>query len=596
MKDKKLIWYLYPSYLLVIFISLSLLLLYSVNAFKTFYFNQTTNDLRARTILIETQVLPYFKHKDFEKLNLLLTSQGNSIQTRFTLIDPNGVVIVDSEENPNKMNNHSNRPEIRDAMKGKESTEIRYSNTLNTKMLYFAKPVLYNGQTIGIIRSSIPINLLDIVLKKLKNQMLFWGLIISLFSGIIGFFVSKKISAPIIELTEGADQFSKGNFDFKIALPKTHEFKKLAIAFNHMSAQLKERMHVILKQSNEKETILANMIEGVITINTQGQITTINQAAKHYFHIKNNNVLGTSIFEIIKNEDLQNVITHSLSSKIVIETDIRLNSPEEKFFQVHGISLKDSFQNITGAMIVLHDVTRIKKLEDVRREFVSNVSHELKTPITLIKGFLETLLHGASDVKEEREEFLAIISKHTNRLDEIIEDLLELSRIEQANEKNIIDIENTEMNSVINNAIHACKTKADIKKITLNFNNTHPCYASINCSLIEQAMINLIDNAIKYSPIKSEINIDLAQTNTQTIILVKDQGVGIPKDHLPHLFERFYRVDKSRSRDLGGTGLGLSIVKHIAQAHNGNVIVESIEGKGSCFTISIPTISMTISA
>ncbi|RAP38918.1 PAS domain-containing sensor histidine kinase [Candidatus Marinamargulisbacteria bacterium SCGC AAA071-K20] len=590
MKEKKLIWQLYPSYLLVIFITLILLLTYTSSAFKTFYINQTTKDLRARTVLIEKQVTPYFKSQDFNKLTLLISEQGKEITTRFTIVDAKGNVLSDSDENPEKMDNHASRPEIAQALSDKWGMATRYSRTLQTKMLYIAKPIKQNNQVIGVVRSSISINELDNTLRGLIEKMVLWGILISIFSAMIGFFVSRKISGPIKDFSKGADELSNGNFDFQLPVPKIQEFRQLAEAFNNMSFQLKDRMQTIINHSSEKEAILSNMVEGIITVDKESNITTMNQAAKHYFHIEKEAVVGHSINEIIRHTTIQKVIQKALITQELIEEDIALTHPQELFLHVHGMCLTNANEECVGALIVLHNLTRIRKLENMRKNFVANVSHELKTPITLIKGFLETLFRGALDDKKEREEFLTIIQEHTIRLEAIIEDLLSLSRIEQENENNLIETDNESLNEVIEKAISSCQKKATNKEISIVFNSSKKLNAKINFSLIEQALINLIDNAIKYSPAKSQIEIVLTQSPSENTITVIDQGCGIPKKHIPHLFERFYRVDNARSRELGGTGLGLAIVKHIAESHKGIASLKSAEGKGSQFSIHIPII------
>ncbi len=478
MTGKRLIWQLYPSYVLVVVVTLTLVLMYATNAFESFYLHQTTVNLKAQTSLIETQILPYVDGKSFDHLGVFLSKQSKLSNSRLTVIDNQGAILADSDESPENMDNHLNRPEIIQALTHNWGSSIRYSDTLHTKMMYIAKPIVSHGQLVGIIRSSLPINDLDIALWTLKKKIILWGILISIFSALLGFFVSKTIRAPLQSLTEGAEQFSEGNFDFRLDIPKTKEFRTLAEALNTMAFQLNDRMTTIMKQSKEKEA-----------------------------------------------------------------------------------------------------------LESVRKEFVANVSHELKTPVTLIKGFLETLISGAGDDKAERDEFLSIIQTHTHRLEAIIEDLLRLSSLEQDTNPEPIIMSKSSLNSVIKKAMLACQKLAVSKDIKFIFKSSVTIYVSINRSLMQQALINIIDNAIKYSPHHSTVTISLSQLHKEVSISIEDQGCGIPEEHIPHLFERFYRVDRARSRDVGGTGLGLAIVKHIMQVHNGFVSIDSIEGKGSVFTL-----------
>jgi len=591
MREKKLIRQLYPSYLLVIFLTLIPLLLFTSNTFKSFYKRQTTKDLKAITLLMETQVLPHLKTKQPQQLQTLTHELGQKIDVRFTVIALNGRVLADSEKHPKHLDNHANRPEIIQALTENWGSSMRYSHSLQTHMLYVAKPLKNKqGQNIGVLRSALPLDDINKTLTTLTKELTLWGAILSLFSALIGFFVSRKLTAPINELANGAEQLSDGNLGFQLSIPKTKELKKLAIAFNHMSVQLKDRLEASIAQTQEKEAILANMVEGIITVDKNGAITTMNQATKTYFLIDDQPVIGKSLPEVIRHSKLNTITKDALKTPKLLQENITLRHPKELYLHVHAIRMVDTRQNCIGAIVVLHNITHLQKLENMRKNFVANVSHELKTPITLIKGFLETLLSGDLDNKDDNREFLNIIQDHACRLETIIDDLLSLSRIEQEHKNSSIEMHPETINKVIDSAITSCQKNADEKNITLLFKPTEHLNSTLNVSLLEQALINLIDNAIKYSPAHSSINIELYKTKTEHIISITDQGPGIPENHIPHIFERFYRVDAARSREVGGTGLGLSIVKHIVESHNGSVSVESSVGKGSRFSINLPII------
>jgi len=282
---------------------------------------------------------------------------------------------------------------------------------------------------------------------------------------------------------------------------------------------------------------------------------------------------------------LQWFVTRALAALEPIEGEITIHGDEPRFLQAHGTTLKDHLGKAFGVLIVVHDVTRLRKLENARRDFVGNVAHELKTPITSIKGFAETLLEGAISDPEHAGEFLKIIGRQADRLGAIIEDLLSLSRIEQETEQGKIHLVGRKIKGVLRAAIQACNARAGEKEITVDLDCPDDLRARVNGPLLEQALINLIDNAVKYSGPGSSVKVTAGPENSQVVVKVADQGVGIPKEHLPRLFERFYRVDPSRSRKVGGTGLGLAIVKHIAQAHGGKVAVESTPGQGSAFSL-----------
>ena len=286
--------------------------------------------------------------------------------------------------------------------------------------------------------------------------------------------------------------------------------------------------------------------------------------------------------------DLHQIVLDALSSDKPVEGEIILRNHSDRYIQTHGSALRDSEGKNVGVVVVLNDTTHLRRLEKLRSDFVANVSHELKTPITSIKGFVETLQEGAINDPEDAVRFLGIVAKQTDRLNAIIEDLLSLSRIEQDSGNAKIPLNMTAIENVLQLAVEVCGDKAKSKQIRLELNCPKELIAKINAPLLEQAIVNLVDNAIKYSDPGREIHIEAAKNHSEVFIRVRDEGCGIAEDHLDRIFERFYRVDKARSRDMGGTGLGLSIVKHIAKTHQGNVTVESTPQVGSTFTLHLP--------
>lgn len=285
---------------------------------------------------------------------------------------------------------------------------------------------------------------------------------------------------------------------------------------------------------------------------------------------------------------MQQFVKEALSSHDPIEKDILISPEHDVLLNCHASILKDSKDRQIGVIVVLNDVTRLRRLENIRREFVANVSHEIKTPITAIKGFVETLIDGAAQNPEDSVRFLNIIETHVNRLEAILDDLLSLSRVEQGAEKQDLELVDSRLQEIITTAIEICGDRAEAGKIGIEVSCPEQIWAEVNPPLLEQAVVNLLDNAIKYSPEGSVIRVHVSKDDSEIRIAVQDQGCGIAKKHVPRVFERFYRMDKVRSRQLGGTGLGLAIVKHIAEVHAGRVSVESTPGKGSTFTIHLP--------
>jgi two-component system phosphate regulon sensor histidine kinase PhoR len=357
---------------------------------------------------------------------------------------------------------------------------------------------------------------------------------------------------------------------------------------NSMAEQLDDRIRTVVNQRNEFEAVLSSMVEGVLAFDTEENLLSLNQSASDLLGVQEEAVLNRPIQEVIRNSALQRFVSKTLASMEPVEDEISLYNGGERNLQAHGTPLTDVSGIRIGALVVLNDVTNIRRLENIRREFVANASHEIRTPITSIKGFVETLLDGALEDRETAQRFLGIIGKHSDRLNAIVEDLLSLSKIEMEAETGQVYLEEGRIVDVLEEAVEACHTGIEEKRITVRIDCPGNLICRINSSLLVQALINLIDNAVKFSEEGGTVTIACKAAAGGIAISVKDEGVGIGSTHIPRLFERFYRVDKARSRTLGGTGLGLAIVKHIAQVHNGEVTVTSAPGQGSTFTITLP--------
>jgi two-component system phosphate regulon sensor histidine kinase PhoR len=331
--------------------------------------------------------------------------------------------------------------------------------------------------------------------------------------------------------------------------------------------------------------------EKILVVEDEEDILSLNRAAAKLLGVPNGFASGQPVAMVMRNTRLQEFVKKALASSETVEQDIVFHRGEsEQVLHMIGTALRDSKQTPIGAVIVLNDVTRLKRLETMRRDFVANVSHELKTPITSIKGFVETLLSGAMDKPEDNKRFLEIVAGQADRLNAIIDDLLSLSQLEQDAEKAKIVIEEIGLKPVLEMAIQACASKASKKTVRVDLDCPESVTARINPQLFEQAVVNLVDNAIKYSLPSTQVRVDVSVGEGGITVAVTDEGRGIEKEHFPRLFERFYRVDRDRSREMGGTGLGLAIVKHIAQVHGGSVSVDSSVGKGSTFRIHLPAI------
>lgn len=586
MHKKRLLWRLFPSYLLITLISLICITFYFSEFQKKLYINNLSNDLQTKTKILAEN----FVYQDNELSSKIIDKIAADSELRITLIDIHGNVIKDSNKDAFSLDNHSKRPEIIAAINSQTSVNIRYSDTSHQQMIYAASPIVKEGKIKGIIRVSLPLKSIHSHLNSLYKNVILAGVLIALLAAIISHYISKKLSEPIEKLEEGAMRFAKGDLKCRLSVPGYQEISGLAEAMNQMASQLDDRIRIVTEQKNEQEAVFSSMFEGVIAVDIDECIIHMNEAAARLIGISADEAQGCRIHEIIQNTDLQYLIDKALTSLKPVEGDITLSYKDNlKYIQVHSTVWRDIKGNSIGAVVVLNDVTRLRKLEAIRKDFVANVSHELKTPITSIKGFVETILDGAIEDKEDTERFLNIIKKHVNRLTAIIEDLLSLSRLEQESGTAEIYLEETNMADVLKNAISACILKSESKGINIKLQCNPDIYANLNISLFEQAIINLIENSIKYSETQKDVIVSATKKDKRICVEVRDYGAGIAEEHLTRLFERFYRVDKARSRKMGGTGLGLAIVKHIAGLHGGYVEVKSKIGEGSSFFVNLPS-------
>jgi two-component system phosphate regulon sensor histidine kinase PhoR len=579
---------LFFSYLLIAFVSLLAVTWYASHSMRHFFLQHIEGDLEARARLFENQLVERLEPLDAEGIDRLCKDMGRSAETRITVILPSGKVVGDSDENPEKMDNHMDRPEILEAFSLGRGTSRRHSVTLEQSMMYVALPLKKDTRTVGVVRTSMSADSIDEALGRIQLRIFLGGFIMAAFAAALSFIISHRIKRPIDEIKRGAERFAGGDFQFRLPASDMEELAGLSETMNQMAGELQERINTITAQRNELEAVLSSMVEGVLAVDMEERIISMNDAAAQIFRCDPSDAEGRSIQEVVRHSELQKFVGDALSSETPVEKDVVLYAAEEQILNGLGTALRDAQGKREGALIVLNDVTRLRRLENIRRDFVANVSHEIKTPITAIKGFVETLRDGASKNHKDAQRFLEIIDKHVDRLEAIIEDLLSLSRIERQTEREEILLQEGSIKDVLQTAIQVCQVKAAPKQIRLDLSCDETLKAKINPALLEQAVVNLLDNAIKYSDPESAVAVSATTEDHEVLIAVADHGSGIEKRHIHRLFERFYRVDRARSRKLGGTGLGLAIVKHIIQAHGGRVSVESRPGKGSTFTLHLP--------
>ncbi len=403
------------------------------------------------------------------------------------------------------------------------------------------------------------------------------------------------ISRSIRDLRRGADRFAGGDLSKRIAVKGPLQLAALAESLNLMASQLADRLSTVIRQRNELGAVHSSMVEGVLAIDREQNILSLNRAAAAMLSLDATSAIGRSIYEAVRNAELQQVIQQTLDKGAAVAGEMTLNEPSEnpdepgeRTIQLQSALLRDDDGQRIGLVLVLHDVTQLRRLESVRRDFVSNVSHEVKTPVSAIKAAVETLRDLPDHEGEDAQRFLQIISRQSDRLAAIVDDLLSLARIEQAGGESLNDARPVRLWPVIAAAIETCQSGADAKQIHIHTECAGDIRALVSEQLLAQAIVNLIDNAVKYSDAGTSVLVCCEVDEGEAVISVTDQGRGIEPKHLPRVFERFYRTDKARSRELGGTGLGLSIVKHIAEAQGGRVSVDSTPGAGSTFRVHLP--------
>ncbi len=589
-KRKTLFWKLYPSFLIISFISLLAIVMIALWSFKSFYYQERADDLEIRAKILMPEFSRLLLLKNYQEIQDKAQKLGDDSSTRITIILPSGKIVGDNKKDPATMDNHKNRPEVEQASLNGKGLSIRYGYTLAIESMYFAIPITEKNKMIGILRTSTPLNTLQSALWGIYYNVALGFFILILITAIASWWMSKSLVRPLEVMKVQAQRLAKGDFSSRVQLSSNDslESEQLGQAFNEIAIELNQRIEIILNQKNEQDAVFSSMVEGVIAVDNKENILRVNQAAYSILNISEEKIEGEKLKHVIENTELQDLILFALKQDTPVGQEIIVHNEVEQVLYAQSAPLLDIHKNKCGTLVVFNDITQLKEFELQRKEFVANVSHELRTPLTAIQGLSETLIEFPDLDQEKKSGFMEIIHTHSIRLEGIIENLLTLSKIEKETEVDEIELVNESILPALSNAIFLCKDKALKRNINIILNKFDDISFEHNSSLIEQAIINLLNNAIKYSDGNSEIKLTVLKEDESIKISVEDKGHGIPEEHLSRLFERFYRVDKARSRELGGTGLGLSIVKHIALAHKGNVTVKSEINKGSVFSITLP--------
>ena len=544
------------------------------DAFHDLYQQTLSDDLKSLAFTLQDSVAQSMERGNPDSLDGIIKHLGKQLRTRITVIDPKGIVLADSDENPRAMENHRNRPEVREALEGRIGRSTRFSSTTNQEAVYVAIPLGPEGTPKGVLRVSLFLR--DSRFPPgLTARMVRIGLLLSFLALIAAFLISRSISRPIKDLTAASERLAAGDFDTRVFLQRNDEFRSLADTFNSMSREIKTAFEGLNRQRAELESIIDSLKEGLIVINKRGEIVYCNESLKSIIG-RESIAEGELYWEALGQPQFMELVEKARSGRINPLEEVEIDG---KAFLCSATGVKSEDEIV----LVLHDITSMKELERIKRDLVSSVSHELRTPLTSIKGFAETL---EEEVDEKNRHYVEIIRRNTDRLNNIVRDLLLLSQMEEAGAE--IEVEQVDLKGLAEQTVRIFDGQAKEKGLGLKL-EIEPDLPAIPADpfKIEQILINLLDNAIKYTD-RGEVRLFLHREDRSVVIEVHDTGIGIPKSKVSRIFERFYVVDKSRSRQTGGTGLGLSIVKHIVLLHGGEITVRSEPGQGSAFLVRLP--------
>ncbi|MCX7784608.1 MAG: cell wall metabolism sensor histidine kinase WalK [candidate division WOR-3 bacterium] len=569
------------TYALIIILTTSIIILITSYEYKKNYLKSLEIDLQKQAEIIRAEIKDDLINKKYKKIDSFINNLAPQIKTRITIIRNDGVVIAESDYSADKMEDHSTRSEFIQAIQTGLGKKIRFSKTMQQNMLYVAVPITDNNKVLAVVRTSAYLSPIQKDLSAVNRKIIYFAAILTILALILAFIFSKNVIQPIRLLTKTAERIKNGEFQTHIISNRQDEIGDLTKAINKMADSLNTLFNTLHSEREEIKSVLSAMTEGLLVLNDKDQIIATNESFKTIANV--NNVIGQYYWQIIKHNLFNQLVAELRDKKILRNQEIELNN---NIYAVSG-KLIEGQNGRNKAIFVFYDITEVKKLEKIKADFIANVSHELKTPLTSIKGFADTL---TDEVSKKHQKFVRTISRNADRLINIVQDLLVISDLENREQK--LEVEKINFPEMLSNLKKMFSANLKSKKLKLNLkieSDAQEWFADY--FLIEQMFTNLIDNAIKYNREKGEIYIIIQKVDDNLKIIVEDTGIGISREHWDRIFERFYVVDKSRSRKLGGTGLGLAIVKHIVLSHNGEIKVESEVGKGTRFIVTLPQYS-----
>lgn len=552
------------SYLIFVPLLVISLELYLSTVIKESYISKLKDSLAVKAHLIADEIPPSFNLDDFCKEFKKKTGAG------ITIIDSRGRLLGDSNEPSDKVSNHLDREEIKNA------AISGIGSSIQKDLFYFA--IAINKPDKGFLRLSVPLHDIETSINRIRVKVIGASLSALFIVVLIGLIQTRRITKSIEEVTDFSKEIASGNFKRRLFSKEKGELGELAKNISDIAQEFNKRLKQADEEKLKMETIIRNMSDGLMLVDTKGKILLSNPAIKKFFGI-NSDIEGKTLMETLRRSELMEVVNSVLGTNQGMSREIEVIYPKELYLMITAAPFL-SKQGISGVVLTFHDITKLKQLENVRKDFVASVSHEIRTPITAIKGFAETLLEGAIDDKENAYKFLETIKNQSERLNSLVSDLLTLSEIEVGDikiEKKLIDL-----NDVVDTVFATLTVKAQLKGLYLKKEIPHSLKIKADSDRLIQILLNLVDNAVKFTE-KGGVTVKVKSDEEKDFceISVEDTGIGIPKEHLHRLGERFYRIDKARSRTLGGTGLGLAIVKHLVKAHGWRMGIESTLGKGT---------------
>lgn len=571
---KTLFLRIFSGYAAVILLLAAGVMLFAPPIMRRHNIEEKASYLEHMAILLEPQIIPDLTGSGPGDLRGLVVAFSRQTGTRITVIDLAGQVLADSEKEARDMENHFYRPEIQASLGGETRMSIRRSSTLKQEMMYMSVPLKDSGRVVGALRLSVFMKSLEALLGVFRRELLKVVGLMILVALVTVFFLSKSVSAPVREVIDASARVAAGDFEVTVSSRRSGEFRRFAQSFNAMTGRLKTLFDEIRMKNEEIQGILGSMREGLCVLSADDRIELCNASFRRT--VGNESPEGRHFWEVVRSTALAGAVRRARASRGDASEE---GTIQDRVFYCSVAALA------TGDRLVatLHDITEIRALEKAKKDFVVNVSHELRTPLTAIKGFLETI---EPRTEEENRPYLEIIRRNTERMIAIVEDLLVLSELEERGPK--IDKTEVDLRPMAGSILKMFEKRAREKGLVLSVEaSAHLPTVRADPGQMEGLLLNLVDNAVKYTE-KGSVKVRLSVREAKLAIEVEDTGPGIAAEHLPHVFERFYVVDRSRSKKLGGTGLGLSIVKHIALAHKGAVSVRSRPGEGTTFSVLLP--------